>query len=88
PGTKVYEPSTGFVFEVITWEQAKFMSPLVLEDTNKLPLKSLHSPTRSYPKTSRTDDLMIVSDSLATQLVANYKKQIAEINNETSMIGS
>ncbi|MFM6067545.1 MAG: hypothetical protein ACKPBB_12245, partial [Sphaerospermopsis kisseleviana] len=88
PGTKVYEPSTGFVFEVITWEQAKFMSPLVLEDTNKLPLKSLHSPTRSYPKTARTEDLMIVSDSLATQLVANYKKQISEIDKETPMIGS
>ncbi|MFM6157737.1 MAG: hypothetical protein ACKPE3_32880, partial [Sphaerospermopsis kisseleviana] len=88
PGTKVYEPSTGFVFEVVTWEQAKSMSPLVVEDTDKLPLQSLHSPTRSYPKTARTEDLMIVSDSLATQLVANYKKQISEIDKETSMIGS
>ncbi|MFM6152675.1 MAG: hypothetical protein ACKPE3_06670, partial [Sphaerospermopsis kisseleviana] len=88
PGTKVYEPSTGFMFEVVTWEQAKSMSPLVVEDTDKLPLRSLHSPTRTYPKTARTEDHMIVSDSLATQLVANYKKQILEINNETSMIGS
>ena len=88
PGKKLYEPSTGFVFEVITWEQAKSMSPLLSEDSNKLPLKSLHSPTRSYPKTARTEGLTIISDSLAMQLVENYRKQISQIDNETSMIGS
>ncbi|MGA1433423.1 MAG: hypothetical protein ACO32T_06560, partial [Candidatus Nanopelagicaceae bacterium] len=83
PGTKLYQPSTKYVFEVITWEELKKLSPLTEEDVNKLPLKSLHSPTRSYAKAEdKTSALVIVSDSQADNFVVQYRARIDQIVND------
>ena len=87
PGTKLYQPSTKFVFEVITWEELKKLSPLTEENINKLPLKSLHSPTRSYAiAEDKTSALVIVSDLQADNFVVQYRARIDQIANDPNFV--
>ncbi len=87
PGTKLYQPSTKYVFEVITWEELKKLSPLTEEDVNKLPLKSLHSPTRSYAKAEdKTSALIIVNDLQADNFVVQYRTRIDQIANDPNFV--
>ena len=87
PGTKLYQPSTKYVFEVITWEELKKLSPLTEEDVNKLPLKSLHSPTRSYAKAEdKTSALVIVSDLQADNFVVQYRTRLDQIANDPNFV--
>lgn len=86
PGVKLYEPSTSFVFEIVTWEEAKSLSLLMSEDANKLSLKSLHSPARSYSKAAdKTDVFVVVSDQQANDLVAKYRARLSQIDADAAV---
>lgn len=90
PGTKLFEPSTKYVFEVATWEEVISLNPLIAENPNKLPLKSLHNPKRSYSKDAdKTDVFVIVSDEQANQLVQEYRAALVQMeSNPNFEIGS
>jgi hypothetical protein len=90
PGTKLFEPSTKYVFEVATWEEVISLNPLIAENPNKLPLKSLHNPKRSYSKDAdKTDVFVIVSDKQANQLVQEYRAALVQMeSNPNFEIGS
>lgn len=86
PGIKLYEPSTSFVFEIVTWEEAKALSPLMSEDANKLSLKSLHSPARSYSKAvDKTDAFVVVDDQQAHDLVAKYRAKLSQMDADAAI---
>jgi hypothetical protein len=90
PGTKLFEPSTKYVFEVAIWEEVISLNPLIAENPNKLPLKSLHNPKRSYSKDAdKTDVFVIVSDEQANQLVQEYRAALVQMeSNPNFEIGS
>lgn len=90
PGTKLFEPSTKFVFEVATWEEVMSLNPLIAENPNKLPLKSLHNPKRNYGKDAdKTDVFVIVSDEQANQFVQEYRATLVQIESDPNpTIGS
>jgi hypothetical protein len=90
PGTKLFEPGTKYVFEVATWEEVISLNPLIAENPNKLPLKSLHNPKRSYSKDAdKTDVFVIVSDKQANQLVQEYRAALVQMeSNPNFEIGS
>jgi hypothetical protein len=90
PGTKLFEPSTKYVFEVATWEEVMSLNPLIAENPNKLPLKSLHNPKRNYGKDAdKTDVFVIVSDEQADQFVQEYRATLVQIESDPNpTIGS
>ena len=90
PGTKLFEPSTKYVFEVATWEEVMSLNPLIAENPNKLPLKSLHNPKRNYGKDAdKTDVFVIVSDEQADQFVQEYRATLVQMeSNPNFEIGS
>ena len=90
PGTKLFEPSTKYVFEVATWEEVMSLNPLIAENPSKLPLKSLHNPKRNYGKDAdKTDVFVIVSDEQADQLVQEYRATLVQIESDPNpTIGS
>ena len=90
PGTKLFEPSTKYVFEVVTWEEVMSLNPLIAENPNKLPLKSLHNPKRNYGKDAdKTDVFVIVNDKQADQFVQEYRATLVQIESDPNpTIGS
>ena len=90
PGTKLFEPSTKYVFEVATWEEVMSLNPLLAENPNKLPLKSLHNPKRNYGKDAdKTDVFVIVNDEQADQFVQEYRATLVQIESDPNpTIGS
>ncbi len=90
PGTKLFEPSTKYVFEVATWEEVMSLNPLIAENPSKLPLKSLHNPKRNYGKDAdKTDVFVIVSDEQADQFVQEYRATLVQIESDPNpTIGS
>ena len=90
PGTKLFEPSTKYVFEVATWEEVMSLNPLIAENPNKLPLKSLHNPKRNYGKDAdKTDVFVIVNDEQANQFVQEYRATLVQIESDPNpTIGS
>ena len=90
PGTKLFEPSTKYVFEVATWDEVISLNPLIAENPNKLPLKSLHNPKRSYSKDAfPLDVFVIVSDEQADQFVQEYRATLVQMeSNPNFEIGS
>ena len=90
PGTKLFEPSTKYVFEVVTWEEVMSLNPLLAENPNKLPLKSLHNPKRNYGKDAdKTDVFVIVNDEQADQFVQEYRATLVQIESDPNpTIGS
>ena len=83
PGTKLFELSTKYVFEVATWEEVMGLNPLIAENPNKLPLKSLHNPKRNYGKDAdKTDVFVIVSDEQADQFVQEYRATLVQMEND------
>lgn len=90
PGTKLFELSTKYVFEVATWEEVMSLNPLIAENPNKLPLKSLHNPKRNYGKDAdKTDVFVIVSDEQADQFVQEYRATLVQMESDPNpTIGS
>lgn len=83
PGTKLFEPSTKFVFEVATWEELIALRPIATENPNKLPLKSLHNPKRNYGKDAdKTDVFVIINDEQADQFVQEYRATLVQMEND------
>ena len=84
PGTKLFELSTKYVFEVATWEEVMSLNPLIAENPNKLPLKSLHNPKRNYGKDAdKTDVFVIINDEQADQFVQEYRATLVQMENDS-----
>lgn len=90
PGTKLFELSTKYVFEVATWEEVMSLNPLIAENPNKLPLKSLHNPKRNYGKDAdKTDVFVIINDEQADQFVQEYRATLVQMESDPNpTIGS
>ncbi len=90
PGTKLFELSTKYVFEVATWEEVMSLNPLIAENPSKLPLKSLHYPKRNYGKDAdKTDVFVIINDEQADQFVQEYRATLVQMENDPNpTIGS
>ena len=83
PGTKLFELSTKYVFEVATWEEVMSLNPLIAENPSKLPLKSLHNPKRNYGKDAdKTDVFVIINDEQADQFVQEYRATLVQMEND------
>jgi hypothetical protein len=86
PGTKLYEPSTGHVFEIVTWEDIKAKSPLVMENAGKLPLVARHLVNNNYPRVAdRTQDFVVIDESTANKFIDIFRQNVEQLKNNVEI---